>query len=147
MRMIEINLQPSRRELRQFGAIACGAFLLLGGLVWVRGGLLGLEFGALTRPIGVGLGALGLLSGLLGWVAPAANRPLYVGLLVVTYPIGFVLSYLILGILFYGVITPIGLLLRALGHDPMQRRFEPERSTYWSEVKRRRSQESYFRQF
>ena len=43
------------------------------------------------------------------------------GLAVITFPIGFVLSYVILGLLFYAIIAPIGLLLRLFGKDPLDR--------------------------
>ncbi|MEQ9641529.1 MAG: SxtJ family membrane protein [Alphaproteobacteria bacterium] len=42
-----------------------------------------------------------------------------------------IVSPLIMGLLFYGVVTPIGMLMRATGKDPMQRRREPEAESYW----------------
>ncbi len=38
---------------------------------------------------------------------------------------------LILGILFYGVITPIGLLMRLTGKDFLRLKLDPAASTYW----------------
>lgn len=37
----------------------------------------------------------------------------------------------VLGVLFYGTITPVGTIMRLAGRDPMQRRFEPDAHTYW----------------
>ena len=42
-----------------------------------------------------------------------------------------VVSPLVMAILFYGIITPIGVLLRLLGQDPLQRRIEPTLPSYW----------------
>jgi len=42
-----------------------------------------------------------------------------------------VMSPLVMGVLFYGVITPMGLLLRLFGHDPLQRRIDPKLPSYW----------------
>ena len=56
------------------------------------------------------------------------------------------LSFVLLGLLFYGVLTPIGLFFRLIGRDALQRRIEPERETYWQpheQAKVRR----YFKQF
>ena len=80
-------------------------------------------------------------------VFPRANWPIYVALTLMAFPIGFVVSYIIMGTLFYLLITPIGLGMRLFGRDPMMRRFEPERESYWVESRRDRDKESYFRQF
>ena len=40
---------------------------------------------------------------------------------------------LVLGIIFYGVFTPVGLVMRMAGRDIMKRRFEPGTPTYWVE--------------
>jgi hypothetical protein len=58
-----------------------------------------------------------------------------------------VLSYAILGFLFYGLITPLGLLFRAIGKDPLHRRFDRDAPTYWTDPRPRRGKASYFRQF
>jgi len=47
--------------------------------------------------------------------------------------VGRVLNALILPILFYGVFTPLGAVLRRGKRDALQRFFEPERTTYWSD--------------
>jgi hypothetical protein len=58
-----------------------------------------------------------------------------------------VLSYVIMGTLFYVLITPVGLFMRLIGRDPMMRRFEPEATTYWVTTAGSRPKESYFKQF
>ena len=42
-------------------------------------------------------------------------------------------SPIVLGLVFFSTVTPIGLLLRALGKDPLRLRFDPEAPTYWIE--------------
>lgn len=37
----------------------------------------------------------------------------------------------VISILFFGVFTPVGFLMRRFAADPMRRRFEPEAGTYW----------------
>ncbi len=78
---------------------------------------------------------------------PPGNRPLFVLMSLVTYPIGFVVSHLALAILFFGVLTPVGLLFRLLGRDPLARRFEPDQPSYWVSLPRVTSKRDYFRQF
>jgi hypothetical protein len=36
-----------------------------------------------------------------------------------------------MGIVFFGVLTPVGMILRAAGKDPLRLRFEPDRPSYW----------------
>jgi hypothetical protein len=49
----------------------------------------------------------------------------------ISLPIGFVVSYLVLGILFFLVLTPFGLVFRLLGRDPLERRFDKASRSYW----------------
>jgi hypothetical protein len=42
-----------------------------------------------------------------------------------------VVSPLVLGVIFYGVFTPVGFAMRIAGRDIMKRRFEPGAKTYW----------------
>ena len=46
------------------------------------------------------------------------------------FPIGWVVSHLLLGVVYFLVLTPIGLTLRALGRDPLERRFDQSASSY-----------------
>ena len=57
------------------------------------------------------------------------------------------LSYVIMGVLFYLIIAPIGLLLRVFGQDPMARSILPEAETYWEDAPPARPNETYFKQF
>ena len=66
----------------------------------------------------------------------------------VAFPIGFVLSYVIMAMLFYVVFAPVGLVLRLVGKDPLDRRFLPDAPTYWVDARARRApKRDYFRQF
>ncbi len=44
-----------------------------------------------------------------------------------------VMSPLVMGLLFYLTVTPIALIMRIAGKDPLHRRFEPEAKSYWVE--------------
>jgi hypothetical protein len=144
---LELNLNPDARTLRQFGWIALGAFALLGALVAWRGGLFGFDFGAATWTVATALWSLGALSGLLSMVAPRANRPLWIALTVVAFPIGYVVSVALMGVLFFGVLTPVNLVFRLIGRDALQRRFDPAARSYWIERSGDVPLERYFRQF
>ena len=98
-------------------------------------------------PVVMTFAALGTIAALFSLVAPRANRVLYVGLTLLAFPIGFVLSYVIMGTLFFLIIGPIAVLFRLLGRDPMQRGYDPKASTYWLKAPQARDKESYFHQY
>jgi hypothetical protein len=135
MTLVEMNWHPSERQLRQFGLIALVALPLLGGLwsagPWVMGTL---------AAAGVVLAGVGL-------VFPPALRPVFVGLSLVTMPIGWLVSEVALLVLFYGVFVPIGLVLRAAGRDPLERRIDPESRSYWQPKQAPTDVASYFRRW
>ncbi len=136
--MIDINWKPTDRELRQFGLIFLGFSALLGAIFWWRWG---------PGPATWALWAAGPLVALVGLALPRALKPLYLGLTLVAYPIGLVVSNVLLGITYYLVVTPIGLVFRLLGRDPLHRRFNPEAKTYWIPRRPPASAGRYFRQF
>lgn len=45
------------------------------------------------------------------------------------------ISPLVLGIMFFGLVTPYGWCRRLIGGDPLARRWEPERESYWIDRK------------
>ncbi|MEX2209216.1 MAG: SxtJ family membrane protein [Myxococcota bacterium] len=146
-KMVEMNLRPDARTLRQFGWIALAGFGLLALLAW-KGWLVFGPLEAGTREtVAICLSALAGISTLFSLVYPKANLPIYVGLTVIAFPIGFVLSYVIMATLFYVVIAPIGAALRLVGKDPMDRRFLPAAKSYWLDARPERPRESYFKQF
>jgi hypothetical protein len=80
------------------------------------------------------------------FAVPPLRRPIFLGWTYLTFPIGFVLSHVILGIVYYGVFTPAGLILRLVGHDPMQRKMDRSAKSYWAAHDPHKSLERYFRQ-
>ena len=82
-----------------------------------------------------------------GWILPRFMRCVYVGMAYEAFPFGFVASFLLLAIVYYVVLTPIGVTMRLFGYDPMKRHFDEGAETYWHPREQRDSLSSYFRQF
>jgi Saxitoxin biosynthesis operon protein SxtJ len=136
MSLIRITRNPTGRQLRVFAAawlLALGSAGLAG---WMRG-----RHGAAEA-----LWALAVALPLCSAASPSAVRHAYVGLSYATYPIGWVVSHVVLAVAYYLVLTPIGLAMRLFRHDALARRFEPERKSYWQPTNRTRPVESYFDQ-
>jgi hypothetical protein len=134
MKLIEINWKPKDRQLREFGLIALVALPLLGWL-W-----------HLTETAVWTLAALGVVAGLLGLVSPRALRLPYLGLTLLTFPIGLVVGEVTLFVGFYGVFVPVGLLVRLLGRDELQLKLDAMATTYWQPKARPSSRSDYLRQ-
>jgi len=146
-KMVEIDFDPDARTLRQFGWIALAGFGLVAALAWTESLVFSFGLGA-ARPWVTGVaGGLGLVAALFSLVAPRANKPIYVGLALLTFPIGFVLSHVILGLLYFGLFAPVALVFRLVGRDPMKRSRDPEAASYWTPARPARPRESYFRQY
>lgn len=146
MAAFQLNLKPTPRELRQFGFIALAAFGVLGALLYGQVLPLARHLGGAAAAVAWGLWAAGLASAVLSLLAPRANWPLYAALMVIAYPIGWVLSHVILGLVFFGLITPLGLIFRLVGRDALHLRSSGADS-YWVPARRTESPERYFRQY
>jgi hypothetical protein len=142
--MIDVDWRPDNRKLRTFATGALVAFGLLGvWIAWKTGGFAGTA--ALVWP--VRLWAFGLLSGIVGWVYPKGILPLYWVLTAVSLPIGIVVSFLVVAIVFYLIVTPIGLVFRMAGRDILGRRPDRKVESYWLERPEQAPPERYYRQF
>lgn len=58
-------------------------------------------------------------------------KPIYRSLVFISRIIGWVNTRLLLGAIFYIVISPIGLVMRILRKDPLNRKFDRARESYW----------------
>lgn len=148
MALIEINWKPDRKELRQFGWICTAAFGGLGAWVWFRTSLFGVT---LSETVASSLSsAAWIVAGgslVASWLMPQALRPLYVLLTLISAPIGFVISHVMMGAIFYGLFTPIGLFFKLVGRDALSRRFDRDATSYWEPRRPVRDSGRYFRQF
>jgi hypothetical protein len=128
---------PSERTLRQFAAAGFLFLQIVIAVSYWRGSHSSARWVVL---------ALALVIGFTGLLRPSALRLPYVLLSMATYPIGLVVSQLMLGILFYGVITPLGVLARLARPDPLETRLDGRSDSHWKERSRPRDKASYLRQ-
>ncbi len=127
---------PRRTQL--MGALIPLGLLTIGGVE---------HLGASPRSVEHALWAVALLGATASLLSPSIARALYTNWMRAAVPLGWTFSHLLLALIYYTMLTPIGLVLRLRGHDPMQRRFDPSRSTYWSPRPTAPHVSRYFRQF
>lgn len=138
MRWVDVQLNPPNKTLRQFAILWIVFVAGISLWQWYRHGL-----GAWFAWTAGG----GLLIGLLGLIFPQVIRPLFVILSVITFPIGWMVSRIILAIIFYGVVTPIGLAMRLSGRDVLERSFRANQTSYWSNKPQPGAVRRYLQQF
>ena len=132
-----VNWRPDARELRRFALAMLIGFSLLGLLAAWRGG------GVTTASMV--LWGIGVFLAVAAFV-PKLGRIAYLGIYLPTSIIGFVVSNVILTLMFFLVITPLGIILRLIGKDFLQQQRQKHK-TQWMPVKGAKSQDSYYRQF
>lgn len=146
MSLVSINWKPDTRQLRQFGLAglialgAIGAWVFFRHRFWVD---MTPEKATRTAYILWGIAAA---FGLLAAAAPQVLKPVYLVLTIITLPIGWVVSQVVLVILFYLILTPLGLFFRMIGRDPLQRRLDPNARSYWEKRPGITDPKRYYRQ-
>ena len=138
MSHFRVNRQPSPRDLRWFG-------LLLPVFVALVGAVVRWQFGAPAAALviwSVG-GALAAVY----WLAPPLRRPILVGWMYAALPIGWTVSHLMMGVVYFVVVTPIGLLSRLVRGDTLHRRPDWDAPSYWIKRPQRSGMDRYLRQF
>ena len=107
---------------RSFGFVMTVVFLVISLLNWWHGGDSWLWTGSVA--------ALFLATSL---IFPVALRPLNLIWLKFGLLMHRVVSPIMMGLVFFGAVVPIGLIRRAMGKDPMRRNWRPEDISYWIE--------------
>ena len=133
---MEINWNPSIRQLRTFGLTSLLAMPLAAGL-WTCGSVT-----AVTLAIAVGAAFTAIALS-----RPQVLRPLLVSIHVATWPLVVIVNELVLLAAFCVVIIPVGLLFRLIRRDALQLKVDRNAATYWQPKKQPAGVRSYFRRW
>jgi hypothetical protein len=118
--MDRTSQQPTTKDLRQFGLLVGGVFAVIG--LWP------VVFRSESpRLWAISLGSLLMV---LGTIAPQSLKQLHHGWMKLGHVLGAINTRIILGIIYYLLITPMGLVMRLMGKDPMHRALAHGSDTY-----------------
>ena len=113
--------QPAgTKELRSFGLLVGGVFSVIGA--WPL-----LMRGEPFRLWAIGLGGVLIL---LGVVMPSVLAPLHKAWMWIGHILGWINTRILLTIVFFGLVTPMGILFRLMGKDTMKQAFTQNSPTY-----------------
>jgi saxitoxin biosynthesis operon SxtJ-like protein len=131
------KLKTGAGDLRKFGLMVGGVFILLGVLLLLRHRSSYLSFcgaGALLAAFGV--------------IWPRALKYVYIAWMALAFTLGFVMSNVILTLFFFLFVTPIGLLARLFQKDFLARKWDKRAASYWIQCGREvKPANTYERQF
>ena len=137
MQWSDVAKAPSRSTLRQFGLLCLAVFVGLAAWRWWKG---------TTDNWTIGLAVAGSVLGLVGLAAPQALRPVFTGWMIAAFPIGWLVSRVVLAIVFYLLFTPVSFVFSLIRRDALHRRRQ-QTATYWTPKPPAEGVSSYFRQF
>ena len=131
------NIKDSKRDLRKFGLTIGIALIVISVLLIITRKNSALYFAA-----------LGLLITLTGLTVPQVLKPLNKIWMTISIILGWFMTRIILTILFYIALTPIGLLSKLFKKDFLDLNIEKERQSYWQKRERKKFDPAdYERQF
>ncbi|HUF28140.1 MAG TPA: SxtJ family membrane protein [Gemmatimonadaceae bacterium] len=115
-------------SMRIFGLIMLIGFGILGGLLLWSWSRTGSQFRLGAGSALVGVGVLLFLWSLL---SPGTLPPVYHAWMKFGMGIGTVVSTVLLSVMYFVVVMPVGLLMRLTGTDPLERRLSRGPGSYW----------------
>ncbi len=122
-------VRSERADLRRFGITMCIALAVFAVLLFWRG-----------KDFYLYLGLLSPVFLVLGLAAPGALRPVHRVWMSLAIVLGWFMTRVILSLLFFLGVTPIGVLGRLLGKKFLDVRMKDSRETYW--IRREHGNES-----
>ena len=131
------NIKSEKSDLQKFG-ITIGIILIIiaGLLFWKEKESFQTFF------------IVGTLLCLLGLVIPSVLKPIYWGWMIFATILGWVMTRVILSLLFYIIVTPIGLILRFFGKQFLELRWDKSKESYWNfRTNEHLKKENYEKQF
>jgi hypothetical protein len=138
MALLDKGRAPSASELRYFGFILAAFGAVLAAIVFYASG-------SVTAAHVIWI--VGAVLGLVYYAVPPLKHPLYEVWMRLLYPIGWLISHVLVGAVYYLVLTPIGLVMRLFGRDVLARRRAERASSYWRPLGEPDSPQRYFQQF
>ena len=131
------NINEDKTTLRKFGTTVGTVLLLVGIVLYLTG-----------KSSSVIFGGTGVLLILVGLILPNILKPLNKIWITLAVILVWFMSRIILFILFYIVITPIGFFLRIAGKDFLNLRTDKNSDSYWEKREKRDKEKiDYERQF
>ena len=114
------KIESTKKKLREFGFLVGGVMCVLGILLWRRGRG---SFPYFLVP--------GIFLVITGALIPSILKPIQKVWMTFAILMGWVMTRVLLSVLFYLTLTPLGFILRLTGKDLLDQRLDPKKNSYW----------------
>jgi len=114
------NNQRERQELKTFGEVLFFGFLMIAFIVDLRG-----------KSAAVYLLGIGLFFLVISWISPMRLRLVKTVWMKIGHGLGWFNTRVLLGLIFFLLLTPIALVTRLFGMDLLDQKLQKEKESYW----------------
>jgi hypothetical protein len=138
MQWSEATRRPTERQLRLFaflGGAICTFLALWQG--WTGG----------ISATAAMYACLAVVLAIVGAFRACWLRPIFIAWMVAVFPLAWLVSHVVLGLVYFGLIAPLGLLLRLSGRDALDLRPPSAQDGYWKEKPAAKDPSQYLRQY
>ncbi|MFH0772447.1 MAG: SxtJ family membrane protein [Candidatus Omnitrophota bacterium] len=114
------RLNPDKNDLKNFGLTMGAVFFILSLTCYFKG-----------KAVWPAIFGISIILFAFGIIAPALLRQVYLNWMRFASVLGWVNTRVILLVIFYAVFMPIGLIGKLFGADPLDRKIEKDKKSYW----------------
>ncbi len=139
MSLVKIDWNPKSKQVRSFGKIALMASAVISLLLYVLKGV-AIQWVLIIF-------AFGFIIFIISMISLELTKMIYLGMILLTMPIGWVVSFILLAAFYFLLLAPLGLFFRLIGRDPLCRKFDSSAKSYWLSRQPPNGPEQYFHQF
>ena len=140
----EVNWNPDTAALRTFARSLVIGFPCIAVAFLLAGLLAGKGW---NISFALKLGGFGAAAGVLFYAVPVIAKPFYIVWYALACCIGLVVGNVLLGLIFYVLVTGIALVRRFFGSQPIRKTPDPQAKTYWLAAAPPLNLKRYFSQF
>lgn len=140
----EVNWNPDTAALRAFARSLVIGFPCIAFVFLLASFLAGKGWNV---SFALKLGGFGAVAGVLFYAVPAIAKPFYIVWYALACCIGLIVGNVLLALIFYVLVTGIGLVKRLVGRAAIRKHPDPNATTYWMDAPPAAEAKRYYRQF
>ncbi len=114
------NIKSDKKELRKFGLTVGVVLLLIAAFLFWK-----------ERSSSIYFAIPGGALIVLGAIVPLVLKPIFIAWMTFAVIMGFIMTRVILTILYFGMFTPIALVLKVLRKDLLEEKWDKNSTSYW----------------
>ena len=115
------NISSTKKDIRKFSYLVGGILVIISLFLLWKGST------SFTLILGIGAGLI-----IIGMIFPIILKPIYIAWMIFAVILGWIMTRVILTILFYLIVTPIALIAKIFRKRFLDLSFRTEADSYWN---------------